>query len=151
MTRQKKAEERVILPCQDPPKGIFSANELIWTEDIATFPANRLENFIDGEGRRDKTNETSFFIRNNKLSKSAKSNQIERKILWCSFGPHDTPRRPPQVIPQKGTYPDKGEGSRPRAVKKNFNNHTKRGCQCHFIVKRYKDAPDVIEVTYRHR
>jgi hypothetical protein len=59
---RRRTPEKVIIPCQDAPKGIFSANELTWIDDIATFPANRLENFIDGKGRRDKTNETLFFV-----------------------------------------------------------------------------------------
>jgi hypothetical protein len=72
MTRQR-IRERVIIPYQDPPKGIFSVNHFTWTNDIATFLANRLENFIDGEGKRNKTKETLFFIRDTKLSESAKS------------------------------------------------------------------------------
>jgi len=55
------------------------------------------------------------------------------------------------ALPMKGTFPSEGSGSRPRAHKAKYNNHTKRGCQCHFVMTRYKDDPDVAVLNFKNR
>lgn len=50
--------------------------------------------------------------------------------------------------PLPGTFPNSGPESRPRLRKKHFNNHVKRGCQCHFIARRLKEDPTMCPITY---
>ena len=140
------------VPIQDPPPGIFSSNELVWTaKNVAHIPWARVQDFVDGEGRRDLELETSFWIRNSNRPSGPNANLMTKKVYWCHFGPLDEPSCVPAIPPLQGTHPKEGPGSRPRARKKAFNNHPKRGCRCHFLVKRYKVAPDVAEIVYDHR
>lgn len=58
---------------------------------------------------------------------------------WCSFGPDDH-RKGGVVRPSRSTYvPKKKSAGRP---------NTKRGCTCHFIVKRLIAEPSVALVIY---
>lgn len=138
---------------QDQPPGPFSSDNLIWHPgDFAYIPWNRIDDFRDGEGRRDPTCESSFHIRS---SKTPKSNQLcqwsEYIIFWCSFGPSEEPTVVPAVPPMNGTYPSTGPGSRTRNRKKLFNNHRKRGCQCHFIVRRFNERPSAAHISFQNR
>lgn len=141
----------LVLPIQDPPPGIFSSKALVWTNDTAHIPWSRLHDFVDGEGRRDVAMETSFWIRSSKHDSGQNGLCLVRKVMWCSYGPQEVDTCLPVVPPMKGTHPTEGPGSRPRAVKKAFNNQTKRGCCCHFKVRQYKEAPDIVEIEYTHR
>jgi len=51
------------LPIQDPPVGLFSCDALLWTAGFAHIPWCRLQDFVDGEGRRDSEMDSSFFTR----------------------------------------------------------------------------------------
>jgi hypothetical protein len=132
--------------------GMFSYINLDWTSsDLCYIPWDRLSNFVDGEGRRDKFNEASFFIRNSDHQPPPGAPWLSKLTYWCSFGPSAISNCDPTVPPSPGISPKKGEGSRPRACKALFNNYVKRGCQCHLLVKRFKDYPDVAVIYYATR
>lgn len=60
---------------------------------------------------------------------------------WCSFGPDDN-RKGGSVRPCRSTYvPKKNNAGRP---------NSKRGCRCHFIVKRLIAEPTVALIIYNH-
>lgn len=145
---------------QSPPTGMFSSKDLQWTRHFeASIPWGRLSDFVDGEGRRDNEFETSFSIRTSKYQ--IPTDNIpwsEYKVYWCAYGPQDDGVQEPPIPPADGTFPKSGLGSRPLNHKLQFNNHAKRGCTCHFIVKRLTMfehntgyfAP-VAKLTYEHR
>ncbi len=137
---------------QDPAPGPFSSHDLTWNPgDVAYIPWSRLDDFKDGEGRRDPTCESSFHIRSSKTPHSESTTWSKYIVLWCSYGPSVECTSIPIIPPLAGTCPKSGPGSRPRNHKKAFNNHIKRGCQCHFIVRRYKDRPTVAEITFKEK
>ena len=141
------------LPIQSPSTGTLSSLALHWSElDVAHIPWDRLQDFVDGEGKRVEHMETSFWIRDSKFKAgSVGANWLCRKTLWCAFGPTNTPSIEPIAPPRKGTFPKEGLGSRPRAQKKLYNNHQKRGCQCHFRVTQFKVDPDVCVIYFTNR
>ena len=141
-----------IVPIQSPPKGPFSSAHLCWTnENIASIPWDRWKDFKDGEGRKDPHHETTFFIKDSKHKPGTYAPWLSIRVFWCHFGPEDIPSCTPAAPPMKGTFPSEGSGSRPRAHKAKYNNHTKRGCQCHFVMTRYKDDPDVAVLNFKNR
>ena len=149
------------IPILVPPDGLFNANALQWAWDytgrtpveIARIPEDRLDDFVDGEGRRTMEFETSFWIRRSNSNPGPKSAWVKTITYWCAYGPQNIPSRLPAAPPMKGTFPPfgKGENSRPRARKKDFNDHLKRGCMCNFVVIIYKSAPKVAVIYYRQR
>jgi hypothetical protein len=140
------------MPVQCPRTGMFSSDQLVWSEsDIAQIPWSRLSDFVDGEGRRDSTRETSFYIKNSDHCPSPGSSWLLRLTYWCAFGPELVPLSEVAVPPMHGTFPKEGPGSRPRARKELFNNHLKQGCLCNFKVKRFKDSPGVCVIQYPRR
>jgi hypothetical protein len=137
---------------QAPSMGMFSYIDLKWTASgLCYIPWDRLSNFRDGEGRRDKFNEASFFIRNSDHQPPPGAPWLTKQTYWCAFGPDVIANCDPAVPPMHGTSPKEGIGSRPKARKSLFNNHMKRGCQCHFFVKRFKDYADVAVIYYPTR
>lgn len=137
---------------QNPPPGNFSSDALCWSPyHSALIPWTRLTDFKDGEGRKDEDFESSFHIRRSKKAPSELTNWTESKTFWCSYGPADDEACLPAIPPLNCTKPKDGPGSRPRARKKLYNNHTKRGCQCHFIANRLRDHPHIAEITYKSR
>ena len=137
---------------QVPPFGMFSANNLAWTpSNLCYIPWDRLSNFVDGEGRRDEFNETSFWIINSDHRPAEGASWLTKLTYWCAFGPTAVGNCEVGVPPMKGTFPKVGPGSRPRARKILFNKHIKRGCQSHFLVKRFKDYPNVGAIWYQNR
>ncbi|KAJ0769609.1 uncharacterized protein LOC110930550 [Helianthus annuus] len=141
------------LPVQNPPTLEFSACDLVWSkvegyrdnmDRLALVPFARVDDFVRGESNN-KDCPTRFHVearrrRSAKTDSKPKVDGILEYILyWCSFGPDDH-RKGGVVRPSRSTYvPKKKSAGRP---------NTKRGCTCHFIVKRLIAEPSVALVIY---
>ncbi|XP_065859208.1 uncharacterized protein [Euphorbia lathyris] len=146
-------DEILSLPVQNPPASEFSAAELVWSkiegwrdkiDRLALIPFARVDDFVRGESAN-KDCPTRFHVearrrRPPQTSLKQKVDGILEYILyWCSFGPDDH-RKGGIVRPSRTTYvPKKKNAGRP---------NTKRGCTCHFIVKRLIAEPSVALVIY---
>ncbi|KAM7261249.1 hypothetical protein ACFE04_026724 [Oxalis oulophora] len=143
------------LPVQNPPTAAFSAADLVWSkiegwrdniDRLALIPFTRVDDFLTGESANQQC-PTRFHVEARRKPKpnatlKPKVDGILQYILyWCSFGPDDH-RQGGVVRPSRSTYvPKKKNAGRP---------NTKRGCTCHFIVKRLVAAPLVALVIYNH-
>ncbi|XP_027359985.1 uncharacterized protein LOC113868533 [Abrus precatorius] len=141
------------LPVQNPPTLEFSAVDLVWSkvegwhdklDRVALIPFARVDDFVRGESNN-KECPTRFHVearrrRSPSMSFKPKVDGILEYILyWCSFGPDDH-RKGGIVRPSRTTYvPKKKNAGRP---------NTKRGCTCHFIVKRLIAEPSVALIIY---
>ncbi|OMP00701.1 hypothetical protein COLO4_12438 [Corchorus olitorius] len=146
-------DEILSLPVQSPPNLEFSAAELVWSkvegwrdniDRVALIPFARVDDFVRGESSN-KDCPTRFHVearrrRPPKAPYKPKVDGILEYILyWCSFGPDDH-RKGGIVRPSRNTYiPKKTNAGRP---------NTKRGCTCHFIVKRLIAEPSVALIIY---
>ncbi|KAI3693415.1 hypothetical protein L6452_33250 [Arctium lappa] len=146
-------DEILSLPVQNPPTLEFSACDLVWSkveghrdnmDRLALVPFARVDDFVRGESSN-KDCPTRFHVearrrRPPKMPYKPKVDGILEYILyWCSFGPDDH-RKGGVVRPSRSTYvPKKKSAGRP---------NTKRGCTCHFIVKRLIAEPSVALVIY---
>ncbi|XP_023752833.1 uncharacterized protein LOC111901183 [Lactuca sativa] len=146
-------DEILSLPVQNPPTLEFSAFDLIWSkieghrdnmDRLALVPFARVDDFVRGESNN-KDCPTRFHVearrrRPPKMPYKPKVDGILEYILyWCSFGPDDH-RKGGVVRPSRSTYiPKKKSAGRP---------NTKRGCTCHFIVKRLIAEPSVALIIY---
>ncbi|CAN1304296.1 hypothetical protein LINPERPRIM_LOCUS26144 [Linum perenne] len=146
-------DEILSLPVQNPPTLEFSAGDLVWSkvegwrdnlDRLALIPFARVDDFLRGESAN-KDFPTRFHVearrsRSPQASCKQKVDGILEYILyWCSFGPDDH-RKGGVVRPSRNTYvPKKKNAGRP---------NTKRGCTCHFIVKRLIAEPSVALVIY---
>ncbi|CAM8901784.1 unnamed protein product [Rhodiola kirilowii] len=141
------------LPVQNPSNLEFSAAELVWSkvegwrdsiDRVALIPFARVDDFLRGESAN-KDCPTRFHVeaRRKRPLESAHKVKVdgilEYILYWCSFGPDDH-RKGGIVRPSRSTYvPKKKPAGRP---------NTKRGCTCHFIVKRLIAEPSVALVIY---
>ncbi|KAF3444330.1 hypothetical protein FNV43_RR14020 [Rhamnella rubrinervis] len=141
------------LPVQNPPTLEFSSDDLVWSkvegwrdnlDRIALIPFARVNDFVRGESSN-KDCPTRFHVearrrRSPTMPYKLKVDGILEYILyWCSFGPDDH-RTGGVVRPSRSTYvPKKKNAGRP---------NTKRGCTCHFIVKRLIAEPSVALIIY---
>ncbi|EPS74375.1 hypothetical protein M569_00380, partial [Genlisea aurea] len=147
-------DEIFSLPVQNPSTMEFSSVDLVWSkiegwrdkiDRLALIPFSRVDDFVRGESnsmecptrfhveaRRKRTaTHTSF--------KPKIDGVLEYILYWCSFGPDDH-RKGGLIRPSRNTYVPKNKPSgRP---------NTKRGCTCHFIVKRLNAEPSVALVIY---
>ncbi|KDP28838.1 hypothetical protein JCGZ_14609 [Jatropha curcas] len=146
-------DEILSLPVQNPPTLEFSATDLVWSkiegwrdkiDRLALIPFARVDDFVRGESankecptrfhveaRRRRPSETSY--------KQKVDGILEYILYWCSFGPDDH-RKGGIVRPSRSVYvPKKKNAGRP---------NTKRGCTCHFIVKRLIAEPSVALIIY---
>ncbi|VFQ94370.1 unnamed protein product [Cuscuta campestris] len=146
-------DEILSLPVQNPPNLEFSSSNLVWSkvegwrdniDRVALIPYARVDDFVRGESaskecptkfhveaRRRRTSKTTF--------KQKVDGVLEYILYWCSFGPDDH-RKGGVVRPSRTTYvPKKKSAGRP---------NTKRGCTCHFIVKRLIAEPSVALIIY---
>ncbi|KAL7156748.1 hypothetical protein ABFS83_02G029700 [Erythranthe nasuta] len=146
-------DEILSLPVQSPPTLEFASSDLVWSkiegwrdniDRLALIPFARVDDFVRGESNN-KECPTRFHVearrrRTAKTSYKPKVDGILEYILyWCSFGPDDH-RKGGIVRPSRSTYVPKNKPSgRP---------NTKRGCTCHFIVKRLIAEPSVALVIY---
>uniref|UniRef100_A0A7N0UNK0 SWIM-type domain-containing protein n=1 Tax=Kalanchoe fedtschenkoi TaxID=63787 RepID=A0A7N0UNK0_KALFE len=141
------------LPVQNPSNLEFSATELVWSkvegwrdtiDRVALIPFARVDDFVRGESAN-KDCPTRFHVeaRRKRPPESAYKVKVdgilEYILYWCSFGPDDH-RKGGIVRPSRSTYvPKRKPAGRP---------NTKRGCTCHFIVKRLIAEPSVALVIY---
>lgn len=146
-------DEILSLPVQNPPTLEFSATDIVWSkvegwrdniDRVALIPFARVDDFVRGESSN-KDCPTRFHVEARRrrppdTSCKAKVDGILEYILyWCSFGPDDH-RKGGIVRPSRTSYaPKKNNAGRP---------NTKRGCTCHFIVKRLIAEPSVALVIY---
>ncbi|CAN1849698.1 hypothetical protein LINPERHAP1_LOCUS39493 [Linum perenne] len=146
-------DEILSLPVQNPPTLEFSAGDLVWSkvegwrdnlDRLALIPFARVDDFLRGESAN-KDFPTRFHVEaRRRRSPQASCKQkvdgiLEYILYWCSFGPDDH-RKGGVVRPSRNTYvPKKKNAGRP---------NTKRGCTCHFIVKRLIAEPSVALVIY---
>ncbi|KAG8081135.1 hypothetical protein GUJ93_ZPchr0007g6371 [Zizania palustris] len=149
-------DEILTLPVQNPPTLEFSAADIMWSrvegwrdsmDRLALIPFSRVNDFVRGESNN-KECPTRFHVEARRrrpptMSCKPKVDGILEYILyWCSFGPDDY-RKGGSVRPSRN-YSDKRRktpAGRPQ---------TKRGCICHFIVKRLIAEPSVALVIYNH-
>lgn len=141
------------LPVQNPPTLEISSAELVWSkvegwhdklDRVALIPYARVDDFVRGESNN-KECPTRFHVEaRRRRSPSTPFKQkvdgiLEYILYWCSFGPDDH-RKGGIVRPSRTTYvPKKKNAGRP---------NTKRGCICHFIVKRLIAEPSVALIIY---
>ncbi|KAL2512193.1 zinc ion binding [Abeliophyllum distichum] len=146
-------DEILSLPVQNPPTLEFSSSDLVWSkvegwrdniDRLALIPFTRVDDFVRGESNN-KHCPTRFHVearrrRPPKMTYKPKVDGILEYILyWCSFGPDDH-RKGGIVRPSRTTYVPKNKSAgRP---------NTKRGCTCHFIVKRLIAEPSVALIIY---
>ncbi|CBI29086.3 unnamed protein product, partial [Vitis vinifera] len=146
-------DEILSLPVQNPPTLEFSSAEIVWSkvegwrdniDRVALIPFARVDDFVRGESAN-KDCPTRFHVearrrRPPEMPYKPKVDGILEYILyWCSFGPDDH-RKGGIVRPSRSTYvPKKKSAGRP---------NTKRGCTCHFIVKRLIAEPSVALIIY---
>ncbi|KAI3689614.1 hypothetical protein L2E82_47577 [Cichorium intybus] len=153
INKMARWDEILSLPVQNPPTLEFSACDLVWSkieghrdnmDRLALVPFARVDDFVRGESNN-KDCPTRFHVearrrRPPKMPYKPKVDGILEYILyWCSFGPDDH-RKGGVVRPSRNTYiPKKKSAGRP---------NTKRGCTCHFIVKRLIAEPSVALIIY---
>ncbi|KAG2394382.1 uncharacterized protein HKW66_Vig0182400 [Vigna angularis] len=141
------------LPVQNPPTLEISSSDLVWSkvegwhdklDKVALIPFARVDDFVRGESNN-KECPTRFHVEaRRRRSPSTPFKQkvdgiLEYILYWCSFGPDDH-RKGGIVRPSRTTYvPKKKNAGRP---------NTKRGCTCHFIVKRLIAEPSVALIIY---
>lgn len=146
-------DEILSLPVQNPPTLEFASVDLVWSkvegwrdklDRVALIPFARVDDFVRGESSN-KDCPTRFHVearRRRSTSTSCKPKVdgiLEYILYWCSFGPDDH-RKGGIVRPSRTTYvPKKKNAGRP---------NTKRGCTCHFIVKRLIAEPSVALIIY---
>ncbi|XP_024928442.3 uncharacterized protein LOC107417124 [Ziziphus jujuba] len=146
-------DEILSLPVQNPPTLEFSALDLVWSkvegwrdnmDRLALIPFARVDDFVRGESAN-KDCPTRFHVEARRRRsptmpyKPKVDGVLEYILYWCSFGPDDH-RSGGIVRPSRSTYvPKKKNAGRP---------NTKRGCTCHFIVKRLIAEPSVALVIY---
>lgn len=146
-------DEILNLPVQSPPILEFSASDLVWSkvegwrdniDRVALIPFARVDDFIRGESSN-KDCPTGFHVEARRHRRAEASYKVkvdgvlEYILYWCSFGPDDH-RKGGIVRPSRNTYvPKKKSAGRPG---------TKRGCTCHFIVKRLVARPTVALIIY---
>ncbi|XP_010053258.2 uncharacterized protein LOC104441745 isoform X1 [Eucalyptus grandis] len=146
-------DEILSLPVQNPPSLEFSAADLVWSkvegwrdniDRVALIPYARVDDFVRGESSN-KDCPSRFHVearRKRPLEMAYKPKVdgiLEYILYWCSFGPDDH-RKGGIVRPSRTNYvPKKNNAGRP---------NTKRGCTCHFIVKRLIAEPSVALIIY---
>ncbi|KAG7543048.1 Zinc finger SWIM-type [Arabidopsis thaliana x Arabidopsis arenosa] len=143
------------LPVQNPTLPEFSSADLVWSkvegyrdniDRLALIPYTRVDDFVRGESSN-KDCPTSFHVEARRRKAKGKKYKpkvdgiLEYILYWCSFGPDDN-RKGGAVRPSRSTYvPKKNNAGRP---------NSKRGCRCHFIVKRLIAEPTVALVIYNN-
>ncbi|KAH9620170.1 hypothetical protein KSS87_005214 [Heliosperma pusillum] len=147
-------DEILSLPVQSPPALEFCASDLVWSkvegwreniDRVALIPFSRVNDFIKGEASN-KDCPTGFHVearrrpRHDASYKVKVDSILEYILYWCSFGPDDH-RKGGIVRPSRTFVSKKKSAGRP---------NTKRGCTCHFIVKRLCAAPTVALIIYNH-
>ncbi|XP_059626396.1 uncharacterized protein LOC132269273 [Cornus florida] len=146
-------DEILSLPVQNPPTLEFSSVDLVWSkvegwrdniDRVALIPFARVDDFVRGESAN-KDCPTRFHVEARRrrppemVYKLKVDGILEYILYWCSFGPDDH-RKGGVVRPSRSTYvPKKKSAGRP---------NTKRGCTCHFIVKRLIAEPSVALIIY---
>ncbi|XP_051128293.1 uncharacterized protein LOC127249509 isoform X2 [Andrographis paniculata] len=146
-------DEILSLPVQNPSNLEFSAADLVWSkvegwrdkiDRLALIPFSRVDDFVRGESNN-KECPTRFHVeaRRRRTPQTAYKPKVdgilEYIMYWCSFGPDDH-RKGGSIRPSRSTYVPKNKSSgRP---------NTKRGCTCHFIVKRLIAEPTVALIIY---
>ncbi|XWS45846.1 hypothetical protein CRYUN_Cryun14cG0014400 [Craigia yunnanensis] len=146
-------DEIMSLPVQSPPTLEFSAHDLVWSkvegwrdniDRVALIPFARVDDFVKGESSN-KDCPTRFHVEARRRRppkapyKPKVDGVLEYILYWCSFGPDDH-RKGGIVRPSRNTYiPKKTNAGRP---------NTKRGCTCHFIVKRLMAESSVALIIY---
>ncbi|XP_042007545.1 uncharacterized protein LOC121756144 [Salvia splendens] len=146
-------DEILSLPVQNPPMLEFSATDLVWSkvegwrdaiDRVSLIPFGRVDDFVRGESNN-KECPTRFHVeaRRRRTAKTTYKPKVdgvlEYILFWCSFGPDDG-RIGGIVRPSRSTYVAKNKSvGRP---------NTKRGCTCHFIVKRLIAEPSVALILY---
>ncbi|KAL5998429.1 hypothetical protein ACLOJK_009369 [Asimina triloba] len=146
-------DEILTLPVQNPPTLEFSASDIMWSrvegwrdaiDRVALIPFSRVDDFVRGESSN-KDCPTRFHVEARRrrppgMAYKPKVDGILEYILyWCSFGPDD--HRKGGVVRPSRVY----------NLKKNKTSgrpNTKRGCVCHFIVKRLIAEPTVALIIY---
>ncbi|KAG6519632.1 hypothetical protein ZIOFF_023129 [Zingiber officinale] len=146
-------DEILTLPVQNPQTLEFSAADIVWSrvegwrdkmDRLALIPFSRVNDFVRGESNN-KECPTRFHVearrrRPPQMAYKPKVDGILEYILyWCSFGPDDH-RKGGVVRPSRHyTTKRKSPAGRP---------NTKRGCVCHFIVKRLIAEPSLALIIY---
>lgn len=141
------------LPVQSPPSLVFSAADIVWSkvdavrdnrDRVALIPFARVNDFLRGESSN-KDCPTRFHVEARRRKPQRKGYKpkvdgvLEYILYWCSFGPDDG-REGGVVRPSRNTYVVKNKSAgRP---------NMKRGCTCHFIVKRLVAEPTVALIIY---
>uniref|UniRef100_A0ACD5XJC1 Uncharacterized protein n=1 Tax=Avena sativa TaxID=4498 RepID=A0ACD5XJC1_AVESA len=148
-------DEILTLPVQNPTTLEFSAADITWSmvvgwkdsmDRLALIPFSRVNDFVRGESNN-KECPTRFHVEARRRRpptmncKPKVDGILEYILYWCSFGPDDY-RKGGAVRPSRSSC---GKRKTPAG-----RPNTKRGCVCHFIVKRLIAEPSLALVIYNH-
>ncbi|XP_047056295.1 uncharacterized protein LOC124662512 [Lolium rigidum] len=148
-------DEILTLPVQNPTTLEFSAADITWSmvvgwkdsmDRLALIPFTRVNDFVRGESNNTEC-QTRFHVearrrrRPTMKCKPKVDGILEYILYWCSFGPDDY-RSGGAVRPSRASC---GKRKTPAG-----RPNTKRGCVCHFIVKRLIAEPSLALVIYNH-
>ncbi|KAL3685941.1 hypothetical protein R1sor_003963 [Riccia sorocarpa] len=131
---------------QEPAAGPFNSDDIKWICNEAMVPASRIDDFLEGEGKRPKT--SCRFTRR----KADDPNMISGKKtvrFWCCFGPKDLRDKIVHQLPVPQAK--KGKGSRPRAASRSLGTSQHRGCQAHFNAHFFSVRVDVVVLKWVQR
>jgi hypothetical protein len=78
--RWHRARQKPTVVVQEiPTPGPFNSDDLTWEDDIAHIRANRLADFVEGEGKRSEEEPTNFIKRSTNKRKSSANG------TWISY------------------------------------------------------------------
>ncbi|XP_020531953.1 uncharacterized protein LOC18448602 isoform X2 [Amborella trichopoda] len=149
-------DQILTMPVQQPSTIEFSSADLTWSkvegwrqvmDKVALIPFSRVDDFVRGESANPEC-PTRFHVEARRRKpkgmgyKPRVDGYIEYILYWCSFGPDD--HRVGGISRPSRSFkpPKKSPAGRPGQ---------KRGCTCHFIVKRLMAEPSVALIIYNHR
>eukprot|EP01018_Ginkgo_biloba_P040165 Gb_09265 [translate_table: standard] len=149
-------DDILTLPVQEPSANEFSSADLNWTkvegwrqsvDDVALIPFLRVDDFVKGESSNiECPSKFRVEARRKKpegsLCKPRVDGYLEYILYWCCYGPDDHRKGGTSRPSRRYRQGKKKSAGRP---------HTKRGCMCHFIVKRLFAEPSVALIIYNQR
>ncbi|GAU49515.1 hypothetical protein TSUD_306690 [Trifolium subterraneum] len=151
-----RMKEILNLPVQELPCSEFSAENINWVklegghqggDDIALIPFARVDDFVKGESSNPAC-PANFRVESRRkramgsVAKPRVDGYLEYTLYWCSYGPEDYGESESGVVDATSAKPASGKGSRPG------RRHMRRGCLCHFTVKRLYTRPHLALITY---
>ena len=146
-------QKPTVLVQEIPTLGPFNSNDLIWEDDIAHMRANRLTDFVEGEGKRSEEEPTNFIKRSSSRRKTTNGTWTTYTQYYCEYGTVSRSKKDPgRCIQDPSNKPKTGKGSRD-TFDPDLNYH--KDCQCRFTATEFTPSeripPDTIQLKYTNR